>query len=174
MQGSEPRKQNHVSRCAGSDRWRSATLLSGESLCTHHQEAHGGMDAKVKRLINEWSQQFDCCAVCHWPEHDHRRRLEVHHLEGGSVRTKGNSAFNFLKLCSRCHGVFHSGKIFGRFPDLNKGILLQAKREADPKNYDPASMAALRNKKALSYEPQPIPGYYIEERVANSRPSRRA
>lgn len=131
------------------------------------------MKADEKRALTEWRSQFDRCAICHWPERDTRRRLEVHHLEGGAVRSKGNAPFNWLLICSRCHGVHHSGKIFGRFPDITKGILLSTKAEVDPDNYEPQAMAALRHRKALRYEPEPIPDYYLDERLINQSGARK-
>lgn len=131
------------------------------------------MKAAEKRALEQWRAQFDRCAICHWPERDWRRRLEVHHLEGGSVRARGNAPFNWLLICSRCHGVLHSGKIFGRFTDLDKGILLHAKAEEDPDYYDPAAMAALRHRKALSYEPREIPEFYLAERLVNQTSARK-
>lgn len=89
------------------------------------------------------------------------------------MRARGNAPFNWLLICSRCHGVLHSGKIFGRFPDLNKGILLRAKADEDPDYCDPAAMAALRHRKALSYEPQEIPEFYVAERLVNQTSARK-
>jgi len=109
--------------------------------------------------------------VCWWPERDGRRRTEIHHLQGGPGRK--HDARNLLTLCERCHGVYHSGKIYGRFPDLNMGILLTAKREADPDLYDPQYLAALKHRKALRWEPEPIPDYYLDERQRNLWPSMR-
>lgn len=131
------------------------------------------LNAEEKQALTEWRSQFDRCAICHWPESDPRRRLEVHHLEGGSVRSKGNAPFNYLLICSRCHGVHHSGKIFSRFPDITKGILLSTKAEEDPDNYDPRAMAELRHRKALRYEPEPLPDFYRQERVTNQTRARK-
>ena len=89
------------------------------------------------------------------------------------MRSKGHGLFNLLLLCGRCHSVHHSGKIVGRFPDITKGILLSTKAEADPDNYDPKAMAALRRKQALRYEPEPLPDYYAEERIRNQTKARK-
>ena len=113
------------------------------------------MNKKQKEEMREWAQGFDKCAVCHWPVSDFRRRMEVHHPK------------SYLALCSRCHSVYHSGKVVANVPDIDMGILLEAKREADPENYDPDFLASLRNKKHLGHEPKPIPQYFMEERARN-------
>lgn len=69
--------------------------------------------------------------------------------------------------------MLHSGQIFGRFPDLNKGILLRAKAEEDPETFDPEAMAALRHRKALSYDEQDIPEFYLRERALNQTSARK-
>ena len=112
-----------------------------------------------------WVQEHRCCAVCWWPESDGRRKLDVHHLVGGAGRK--HDIRNYLRLCFRCHGVLHSGKIFGGFPDLTNAILLSSKQESDPENYDAAFLASLRHKKHLGYDPEPIPQYYLDERELN-------
>jgi hypothetical protein len=115
-----------------------------------------------------WADLHRSCAICWWPESDPRRRLEVHHIVGGANRSKGHTERNYLRLCERCHGVYHSGKIHANTPDLNLGILLAAKMECDPDNYDPEFLAWLKAKKHLGVEPQSIPQFYIRERQANT------
>lgn len=114
----------------------------------------------------EWVQLHRCCAVCWWPESDGRRSLEVHHLVGG--RGRKHDVRQYLRLCDRCHGVYHSGKVIGLFPDLTHGILLSTKQESDPDNYDPSFLASLRMKKHLGYDPEPVPEFYLEERQRNT------
>jgi hypothetical protein len=94
-----------------------------------------------------------------------RRRMEIHHICGGSARKHDRR--NLLSTCSRCHGVYHNGKIDGNFPDITKGMILAAKQESDPDNYDPEYLAWLRHRKHLGYDPQPIDPYYLEERERN-------
>jgi hypothetical protein len=128
------------------------------------------MTSKDKLLFQEFAAAFDRCAVCHWPESDPRRRLEIHHLMSGSARKHDRR--NLLKLCSQCHGIYHGGKIFGNFPDIDKRILLGAKRDEDPDHYDPRFLAELRHRKHLGYEPEEIPEWYRTERVRNQSRSR--
>lgn len=123
------------------------------------------MNKAERAAVSDWVQLHRCCSVCWWPESDGRRRLEVHHLVGGAGRR--HDIRNYLRLCERCHGVLHSGKIYGGFPDLTNAILLSIKQECDPDNYDPQYLASLRHKKHLGYDPEPLPDYYAEERERN-------
>jgi hypothetical protein len=63
--------------------------------------------------------------------------------------------------------VLHSGKVYANRPDLTHAMLLTAKQETDPEFFDPAFLASLRHKKHLGYDPEPIPDYYLEERLRN-------
>lgn len=121
-------------------------------------------------MLAEWAAEHRSCAVCWWPESDGRRRMEIHHLQGGAGRQHDRR--NLVSLCDRCHCILHSGQVCGRYPDLNKGILLTAKQESDPDNFDPAYLASLRGKKHLGYDPAPIPEYYLSERQRNLSRSR--
>lgn len=123
------------------------------------------MNFAERSALLEWVQLHRCCAVCYWPESDGRRGMEVHHIIGGAGRK--HDVRNYLRLCERCHGVLHSGKIYASQPDLDRRILLGVKQECDPDNYDPAYLASLKHKKHLGYEPEPLPEYYIEERQRN-------
>jgi len=49
-------------------------------------------------------------------------------------------------------------------------MLLSAKLESDPANYDPEYLAYLRNRKHLGFDPAKVPDYYVPERKANERP----
>jgi hypothetical protein len=124
------------------------------------------MNSKERQSIAEFVEVHRCCSVCWWPESDGRRRLEVHHIIGGAGRK--HNVRNFLRLCERCHGVFHGGKIYSCQPDLNKSILLGVKQECDPDNYDPVYLASLKHKKHLGYDPEPLPDYYAKERERNT------
>jgi hypothetical protein len=112
-----------------------------------------------------WVQEHRCCGVCHWPESDGRRRLEVHHLVGGAGRK--HDIRQYVRLCENCHTVLHSGSRVTGLPDLTPAILLSTKRECDPDNYDPAYLASLKRKKHLGYDPEPIPDFYLAERQRN-------
>lgn len=129
------------------------------------------MNAADRRVLTEWASEHRSCCVCWWPESDGRRRMEIHHLQGGAGRKHDRR--NLVTLCERCHCVLHSGQVCGRYPDLDKGILLTAKRESDPEYYDPAYLASLRHKKHLGYEPSPIPQFYLDERESNVTRSRK-
>lgn len=123
------------------------------------------MNKAEKLALQEWLCLHRCCAVCWWPESDMRRRLEVHHLVGGAGRK--HDIRQYVRLCDRCHGVLHSGKIFANVPDLTAAILLSTKLESDPENFDPEFLASLKHKKHLGYEPEPVPEYYLQERENN-------
>lgn len=123
------------------------------------------MKKSERDALLEWVQLHRCCAVCWWPESDGRRRLEVHHIMGGAGRK--HDIRNYLRLCERCHGVLHSGRIYGGFPDLTNAILLSTKQECDPDNFDPAYLASLKHKKHLGYDPEPVPQWYLDEREKN-------
>ena len=125
------------------------------------------MNEKERGALCDWVALHRCCSVCWWPESDGRRRLEVHHICGGYSRSNGHDPRNYLRLCSQCHGIYHSGKVVGLFPDLNKRILLGVKEECDPDNYDPQYLAQLKRKKHLGYDPEPLPEWYAQERYAN-------
>lgn len=125
------------------------------------------MNAQQRAALHEWCDQHLSCAVCWWPERDYRRRMEVHHIVGGSARSRGHDPRNYLSLCERCHGVFHSGRVVGNFPDLYIGTLLWCKRETDGELYDPAYLAGLRHRKHLGHEPEPPDEFYLRERQIN-------
>lgn len=128
------------------------------------------MNKEEQSSLAEWLKTQPRCAICWWPKDDNRRAHEVHHICGGYSRSKGNDPRNYLLTCERCHGVYHSGKIYGLYPDLVRSAILWAKRESDPGNYDPEYLAWLKNKKHLGYDPAPIPDYYLNERKENSAP----
>ena len=126
------------------------------------------MNKDERAELLEWVALHRCCGVCWWPESDGRRRLEVHHLVGGCARK--HHIKQYVRLCERCHGILHSGKIYSGLPDLDRRILLTVKQECDPDNYDPQFLASLKHRKHLGYEPEPIPDYYLEERDRNVGP----
>ena len=124
------------------------------------------MNKAERAALLEWVAEHRCCSVCWWPESDGRRRLEVHHIIGGAGRK--HDIRNYLRLCSRDHGILHSGRVNGLFPDLNNRILLCVKQDCDPDNYYPEYLASLKHKKHLGYDPEPLPDYYLEERERNT------
>ena len=128
------------------------------------------MDETQRDTLREWLATQSRCAVCWWPKTDSRRQCEVHHICGGFSRGKGHDKRNYLLLCDRCHGVFHSGKVYALCPDIDRSTLLWAKQDSDPGNYDPQYLAELKSKKHLGYEPVQPDGYYLLERKGNSGP----
>lgn len=123
------------------------------------------MNRQEQIALLAWVAEHRCCSVCWWPESDGRRKLDVHHLVGGAGRK--HDIRNYARLCSNCHTVLHSGSKVTGLPDLNRCILLTAKQESDPENYDPEFLASLKMKKHLGYDPEPIPDYYLTERELN-------
>lgn len=129
------------------------------------------MNKGEQAVLLEWVQLHRCCAVCWWPESDGRRGLEVHHIQGGAGRK--HDIRNYLRLCGRCHDVFHDGRVAGNYPSLYKSTLLWAKQQSDPDNYDPQYLASLKMKKHLGYEPEEPHEFYMQERQDNLGRSRR-
>lgn len=132
------------------------------------------MNKEQRIVAHQWCEEHRSCAVCWWPESAFGRALHLHHLVSGVNRSKAHDPKCYLRLCDRCHEVYHSGRVCGLFPDLNASILLTAKQESDIENYDPAHLAKLKNKKHLGYEPSPIPEFYLREREINLTKDRKA
>lgn len=136
--------------------------------CGHLSGAIGvgvPLSKQDKLLLQEFAALFRSCAVCHWPESDMRRRMEIHHIIGG--RGRKHDRRNLLSLCSACHQTFHSGsRLTGRV-NVDKRILLTMKQETDPDYYDPEYLAYLLGKKHLGYDPAPLPQEYVGERQRN-------
>lgn len=111
-------------------------------------------------VLGEFAEAFDFCAICwaRWP-------LHIHHMQGGPARK--NVRENLLRLCSSCHDNLHN---YGGAACLTKGHCLTAKLEQDPAYYSPAAIAALRNRQALSYEPERLPGWVYRARAKNGAP----
>ena len=106
-------------------------------------------------MLHQW------CAICHWPSTRKGRRLELHHIVGGPGRKNPPDGANWLCLCGRCHHAVH-----GKVPDygeITKGAVLTAKIEEDGA-VDVEALAALRGKKHLGYEPEPIPAKFLADR----------
>jgi hypothetical protein len=102
------------------------------------------------------------CAVCHWPAARQGRRLELHHIVGGSGRKNPPSGINWLCVCNRCHEAIHR-KVPG-YGELPRGSVLTAKLEADG-HVDEAGLAALKARRALPYEREPIPEAFLHDRT---------
>jgi 5-methylcytosine-specific restriction endonuclease McrA len=108
----------------------------------------------------EFLQLHSNCSVCHanW-----KSPLEVHHIVGGAGRK--DVVPNLLTLCRDCHSEYHCGK------RLTPGMLLTAKRESDPENFDESVICKLLGRVALPerWEPTPLPEWVHQERRRNQR-----
>jgi len=99
------------------------------------------------------------CAICHWPARRAGRLMELHHIVGGPGRK--DCIENWLNLCSRCHHAVHN-----KLPDygeIPKGACLVAKAEVDGE-VDLQKLASLKRRKALPYDPEPIPEAFLKDR----------
>lgn len=130
------------------------------------------MNKQEKADAQAYCESHRRCAVCHWPEADLRRALHLHHIVGGQSRAKGHDKRNYLRLCKRCHDVFHDGRIAGNFPAITMSTLLGVKLEVDIDFYDHAYLSSLRNKKHLGHDPMPLDQFYLLERMTNVGPWR--
>ena len=64
-------------------------------------------------VLQEFAAAFDRCAVCHWPESDPRRRLEIHHLMSGQrASMTGGTSFGCARSAT---GSTTAGKFLATF-----------------------------------------------------------
>lgn len=103
------------------------------------------------------------CAVCHWPAERRGRWLELHHLVSGPGRKDLPGGESWLALCNRCHHALHHQRIPG-YSNLTRGAVLQAKEDEDGP-VDAAQLAALKGRRALPYEREPIPAEFLADRT---------
>ena len=99
------------------------------------------------------------CAICHWPAERRGRWMELHHIVGGPGRKK--HAINFQASCCRCHHAIHNK--LPEYGSIPRGAVLTAKEEEDGA-CDPVKLAGLTRRKNLSYDKQPIPQKFLEDR----------
>lgn len=102
------------------------------------------------------------CAVCHWPLERRGRWLELHHIVGGPGRKDPPDGSNWIALCCRCHRAVHDR--LPEYGELPKGAVLSAKEEED----GPVStqqLAALKRRRELPYEREPIPERFLRDRT---------
>lgn len=111
-------------------------------------------------ILQEFAETFDYCAIC-WSV----QGLHIHHLAQGAGRM--HEKFNLLRLCFNCHHLVHSG---GRTRDVSRGQCLTAKLSSDPQNYDPESVAALRHRVHLGYDPELLSPWMLAERKRHGVP----
>lgn len=102
------------------------------------------------------------CAVCHWPAERSGRWLELHHIIGGAGRKDLPDGSNWLALCARCHHAVHN-RLPG-YGEIPKGAVLTAKLEEDGE-VKLADLAALRRRKSLPYDMEPIPQAFLADRL---------
>ena len=113
---------------------------------------------------NDYMLLHDRCAVCHWPANRRGRNLELHHIVGGPGRKDPKDGSNWLAVCSRCHRAIHDR--LPEYGELPRGSVLVAKVEEDG-TLDLEKLAALRGRKHLGYDPEPIPEKFLEDRRQN-------
>lgn len=99
------------------------------------------------------------CAICHWPANRKGRHMELHHIVGGPGRQ--DREFNYLPCCSRCHHAIHNK--LPEYGEIPKGAVLTAKLEEDGECH-PDKLAALKRRKGLPYDFEPIPKKFLEDR----------
>ena len=111
--------------------------------------------------MQEYMALHTRCAVCHWPAERRGRTLELHHIVGGAGRKNPASGINHLCICSRCHHFVHH--VTEKHGGIPPGAILTAKAEEDG-DFDVSELAALKRRKALPYDPAPIPDRYLDDR----------
>jgi hypothetical protein len=107
----------------------------------------------------EYMLLHDRCAICHWPAARPGRWLELHHIIGGAGRK--DYAWNFLSCCARCHHYIHH--VTTEKGGIPRGAVLAAKLEEDGE-IELEKLAALRRRKNLPYEVEPIPQKFRDDR----------
>lgn len=133
--------------------------------CTGESQMDGstwGTDTSGNSLTKrEYMMLHQRCAVCHWPLERRGRWLELHHIIGGAGRKDLPDGSNWLALCNRCHHAVHDR--LPHYGELPKGAVITAKQEEDGP-VDLSQLAALRRRKALPYDPCPIPEKFLNDR----------
>lgn len=120
----------------------------------------GESDGRLTR--NDYMLSHQRCAVCHWPADRRGRWMELHHIVAGSGRKDLPHGESWVALCCRCHHAVHD-RLPG-YGELPRGSILVAKAEEDGP-VDVAQLAALKGRKALPYDPEPIPKKFLEDRT---------
>lgn len=110
---------------------------------------------------NDYMLMHQRCAVCHWPASRRGRRLELHHIVGGSGRKDLPDGSNWICVCGRCHTAVHDRlPVYGELP---RGAILTAKAEEDGP-VDEQKLAALKGRRALPYDRCEIPDQFLADR----------
>lgn len=140
--------------------------------------------SRVRKATRHWRREaaagrgeyLECharCAVCCLSAFARPSRpMQVHHICGRGSR-KFEVPGNWIVLCARDHRHYHFGGEHADdgqpLPELTPGMILWAKRAADPEQYDPALLAGLRGWKALpeDWMPRELPEAFLRERERN-------
>lgn len=120
--------------------------------------------AQDKKLLQEYAESHDRCAICHFRKYRPGRHMELHHVVGRYGKTPHDHR-NLILLCNTCHWAIHN-LVPPPFDGLSNSHILTAKQEEDGE-VDLEFLASCRRRKHLGYDPEPIPQAYLDERVHN-------
>ena len=120
--------------------------------------------AKDKKLLQEYAESHDRCAICHFRKYRPGRHMELHHVVGRYGKTPHDHR-NLIMLCNTCHWAIHN-LVPPPFDGLSNSHILSAKQEEDGE-VDLEFLASCRRRKQLGYDPEPIPQAYLDERAHN-------
>lgn len=120
--------------------------------------------AQDKKLLQEYAESHDRCAICHFRKYRPGRNMEIHHVVGRYGKTPHDHR-NLILLCNTCHWAIHN-LVPPPFDGLSNSHILTAKQEEDGE-VDLEYLASCRRRKHLGYDPEPIPQAYLDERVHN-------
>jgi hypothetical protein len=120
--------------------------------------------AQDQKLLQEYAESHDRCAICHFRKYRPGRNMELHHVVGRYGKTPHDHR-NLIMLCNTCHWAIHN-IVPPPFDGLSNSHILTAKEEEDGE-VDLEFLASCRRRKHLGYDPEPIPPAYLEERGHN-------
>lgn len=120
--------------------------------------------AQDKKLLQEYAESHDRCAICHFRKYRPGRHMELHHVVGRYGKNPHDHR-NLIMLCNTCHWSIHN-LVPPPFDGLSNSHILSAKQEEDGE-VDLEYLASCRRRKHLGYDPEPIPQAYLDERIHN-------
>ena len=120
--------------------------------------------AQDKKLLHEYAESHDRCAICHFRKYRPGRHMELHHVVGRYGKAPHDHR-NLIMLCNTCHWAIHN-IVPPPFDGLSNSHILSAKQEEDGE-VDLEFLASCRRRKHLGYDPEPIPQAYLDERAHN-------